>query len=354
MHNRIDIDFLKQHDLILFEAISGSQAYGLATPESDTDIKGVFYLPKEMLYANEYIAQVNNESNDIVYYEIGKYIELLCKNNPNILELLCTPESFILYQHPLMNLVKPDDFLSRLAKETFAGYAMTQIKKAKGLNKKFNNPVGEKRLTVLDFCFILSGNNTVPVSDWLMKEHKQQEYCGLSRINHTKGLYALYYDENGSYDGILKEESSNEVSCSSMEKDAERIAYLFFNQEAYSAHCKNYAEYWAWVDKRNESRYKGSHDHGKGYDAKNMMHTIRLLQEAKELFESGTLNVTRPNRDELLSIKQGEHTYTSLLEHAEILMFEIQSASKQSRLRAEPDALKARQLLIEIREALYK
>ncbi|KES14222.1 putative nucleotidyltransferase, partial [Gilliamella apicola SCGC AB-598-I20] len=82
------IDDLKRQNLILFEVISGSRAFGLATETSDTDIKGVFYLPKEKFYGLEYIPQISNASNDIVYYELGRFVELLLKNNPNILEVL--------------------------------------------------------------------------------------------------------------------------------------------------------------------------------------------------------------------------------------------------------------------------
>ena len=32
---------------IVYECLSGSHAYGLATPESDIDIKGVFILPED-------------------------------------------------------------------------------------------------------------------------------------------------------------------------------------------------------------------------------------------------------------------------------------------------------------------
>ena len=63
------INELKNKNLIVYEAISGSKAYGLDTPESDTDIKGVFILPKNEYYGLEYIEQVNNSSNDIVYYD---------------------------------------------------------------------------------------------------------------------------------------------------------------------------------------------------------------------------------------------------------------------------------------------
>ena len=46
----LTIEDLKAQNLILFECISGSRAYGLDTPTSDTDIKGVFYLPKERFF----------------------------------------------------------------------------------------------------------------------------------------------------------------------------------------------------------------------------------------------------------------------------------------------------------------
>ena len=73
----LTIEDLHTQNLLLLEAVSGSRAYGLATPESDTDIKGVFYLPKSMFYGMEYIPQISNETNDIVYYELGRFIELL-------------------------------------------------------------------------------------------------------------------------------------------------------------------------------------------------------------------------------------------------------------------------------------
>ena len=134
------IEGMKQQDLLLLECISGSGAYGLATPDSDTDIKGVFYLPKAQFYGLNYVLLVSNESNDIVYYELGQFIELLAKNNPNILELLATPDNCVLYQHPLMDQLKAKLFLFRRCEQTFGSYAMTQIKKARGLNKKILNP----------------------------------------------------------------------------------------------------------------------------------------------------------------------------------------------------------------------
>ena len=48
------IDDLKGKGLVILECISGSRAYGLETPTSDTDIKGVFLLPKEDYYGLDY------------------------------------------------------------------------------------------------------------------------------------------------------------------------------------------------------------------------------------------------------------------------------------------------------------
>ena len=349
------ISDIKEKGLLLFECISGSKAYGLHTEKSDTDIKGVFYLPKEQFYGLNYIAQVNNHSNDEVYYELGRFTELLIKNNPNILELLATPDDCVLYRHPIMNRFSINMFLSKLCKETFAGYAITQIKKARGYKKKMINPVDKERKTVLAFCFIVTAHSSIPLQEWLANNNLVQERCGLTGIPHAKGLYALFYDEKGmhQYKGIVTGELANEVCLSSIPKGEQATAYLFFNKENYSSYCKDYKEYWEWVDKRNEDRYLGNAEHGKGYDAKNMMHTIRLLQVAKEILEDGRLLVKRPNREELLSIKTGQFQYNELLAKANALMESIEAAYSTSTLPDAPDAKHIEAVLVQMRNELY-
>lgn len=255
-----------------------------------------------------------------------------------------------------MDKFRIEDFLSLLCKETFAGYALTQVKKAQGYNKKIVNPVEKERKSVLDFCYITESHSSVPVKQWLHQHCYLQERCGLAAIPHTKGLYALFYDEAGKkgYRGIIGGESSNEVSTSSITKGERQLAYLFFGLEAYSSYCKSYREYWEWVDKRNDQRYSGNMAHGKNYDAKNMMHTIRLLQVALEIVDEGKLNIYRPNREELLAIKNGNFSYEELLAKADDLMQQIEDAALISPLPAEPDKTKAERTLVEIREALYQ
>jgi len=212
------IDDLKAQNLILLEVISGSRAFGLDTLMSDIDIKGVFYLPKIQFYGLNYIPQISNETNDIVYYELGRFVELLLKSNPNVLEVLASAPECILYQHPLMKLLPLDLFLSKQTKQTFAHYAVSQIKKAKGLNKKINNPVEVKRKTVLDFCYIIDGAQTFLLNVWLEKNQFNQQLCGLVRIPHGRDLYALFYDASSTkgYHGIIQHVDSTELCVSSI------------------------------------------------------------------------------------------------------------------------------------------
>ncbi len=274
------IDDLKRKNLIILECISGSKAYGLDTVESDTDIKGVFLLPKKDYYGLNYIPQINNPSNDIVYYELRRFMELLSVNNPNILELLNTPKSAVLYKHVYLEKINSTLILSKLCKNTFGKFALSQIKKARGLKKKIVNPISKERKSLLSFCYINHQKGSIPLLAFLERNNWTQNNCGLINIAHMKNIYGFYYAENLGYKGIIKNEESNDISLSSIPKDESQKAVLYFNKKGYSIYCKEYKEYWEWVENRNQTRYKNTMSHGKNYDAKNMMHTFRLLEMA--------------------------------------------------------------------------
>jgi predicted nucleotidyltransferase len=185
---KLTIDWIKNNGLLIFEVISGSKSYGLDTATSDTDVKGVFVLPKNMFYGLEYTAQVNNETNDIVYYELKRFMELLGKSNPNILEMLNVPEHCILHKNPVMDLLRPGLFVSKQCEQSFANYAFTQIKKAYGLEKKIVNPVEEERKSVLDFCFVYEDKEAIALEKYLKakrpgsKQHGPGSHSAFKRL----------------------------------------------------------------------------------------------------------------------------------------------------------------------------
>ena len=346
---------LHQQNLILLEAVSGSRAYGLATPESDTDIKGVFYLPRSLFYGLNYIPQISNETNDVVYYELGRFIELLLQSNPNTLELLASPADCVRIRHPLMDAFKAPWFVSKTCCQTFAGYAYGQIKKARGLNKKIVNPLPQEKKTVLDFCHIVQGAATIPLHVWLAANGWVQESVGLSNISHARHLYAVFYDADGSaaYRGIMQKSDANNLLLSSIPLNQPPLAYLSFNQDGYSSYCREYASYWKWVAERNEVRYAGTQQHGQNYDAKNMMHTFRLLEMARDIAVYGEIRVRRPNRADLLAIKQGKFAYDALTLRAEALMQEVNAAFESALLPETPNSAAALSALLAVREQLY-
>lgn len=351
---QLTIDDIKNNGWLILEAVSGSKAYGLDTASSDTDIKGVFMLPKDLFYGLEYTAQVNNETNDIVYYELKRFVELLLKNNPNMLELLCSPVNAVLHKHPVMDLLKPEMFVSKLCEQTFANYAFTQIKKAFGLEKKIMQPMSKERKSVLDFCFVYEGSYAKPLKEYFEANKLAYENAGLAAITHLRDCYNLFYSEVHSYAGITKKETANDVCLSSILKGEQPTAMLYFNKDGYSAYCRQYLEYWDWVEKRNENRYNKTMQHGKKYDAKNMMHVFRLLLVAKEIAVEGKVNVFRKDRDFLLAIKKGKFEYDELVEKATRLKDELPGLYQQADLIDEPDRELIEETLIKMRRMYYR
>lgn len=336
----------------LLEVVSGSRAYGTHTPESDTDLKGVFVQPLEQWFGLDRVEQINNDSNDIAFYELGRFGELLVKNNPNLLEMLFTPGDCIVFRHPLMDLFTPQMVLSKLCCESFAGYAVMQIRKARGLNKKIVNPQPDVRKGILDFCYILEGQGSVPVQTWLERRGLRQHDCGLTAVPHARDSFALYHGAAGEYAGLAHPDATD-VRLSRVEHNAAPLAWMIYNKDGYKKHCKDWREYQEWVTGRNESRFAGTLAHGQGYDAKNLMHTFRLLDTAEEIAVHRRLTVRTPNRAWLLRVKAGEFAYEELLAQAEERIARIQELYAKSDLPDAPDRRAVEETLVRIRSAWY-
>ena len=343
---------------VLLSALSGSHAYGLNTPQSDRDVRGVFIFPQKKLYGLNYTEQVADDKNDIIYYELGRFVELLIKNNPNILELLAVSEDCILERHPIMGLLKPEFFLSKLCKFTFAGYAREQIKKAWSLNKKILNPMEERRKGILEFCYLVKGNGSTPLLDWLAEKNFHQEDCGLVKIANMHDIYAVFHSsqfaDKEHFRGIINHEDSQAMRLSAIPKGQDPLAILHYNKDGYSVYCKQYLEYWDWVKKRNQHRYESTVEHGKNYDAKNMMHTFRLLHMAEEIARDGQIKVRRTeDKDFLFKIRKGEFYYQDLVTLAEEKLLTIDSLFDSCALPEKPDYDRMQDLLVAMREELY-
>lgn len=342
------IEDLRREGSIIYECLSGSRAYGLDTPESDTDVKGVFVLPEEGFFGFDYVEQVSSEKNDVVFYELRKYLLLLAKNNPSAIELMCSPPETVVARDPLIGLIDPDRVVSRLCRDSFAGYALSQVKRAKGLNKKISHPEAGLAPRVADFCLVLDGARSLPVERWLRDRGLEEKDCGLAALPRVKDGYALFHRDDAAdgsdFGGLFRYggtgESAREpqdVRLSSVPKGMEPRAYLFFNRDEYSLRWREHREYRGWETSRNEVRYRQTLGHGGGYDAKNMMHTFRLIRMAGEIARTGRPDVRRRDREELLAIKNGTYRYEELLEMASREIMTVYEAFAACALPEAPD-----------------
>jgi predicted nucleotidyltransferase len=346
------LDRVRQHDVLLLDTVAGSHAYGTAITGSDEDRRGVFAAPRSFVFGLDAIEQVADERSDQVYYELGHFVALLLKNNPNALELLAMPDDCIRHRHPLFEWLKPEVFLSKLCAKTFGEYAMGQIRKARGLNKKIVNPEPEQRRAMLEFCHVPEGQGSTPVVDWLAARGIAPRECGLTAVQHAAGMFAIYHHPGGELRGIVSPKDPDTLIFSSVPMEAMPLGWMHFNRDAFQAHCKAHREYWEWVGQRNEERYATNASHGRGYDSKNLMHTLRLLDMAGEIAAEGVLRIRRPNRDYLLRVRSGEFAYEDLVAKAEEQLAEVQAAFERCPLPDHPDREQVNTMLVEIREAM--
>jgi predicted nucleotidyltransferase len=343
------LERVRREDVLVFDTVAGSHAYGTAIDGSDEDRRGVFIATQGLMMGLDFIEQVSDERSDQVYYELGRFMDLCLKNNPNALELLAMPDDCVRFRHPVFGKLQPSVFLSKLCEKTFGEYAMGQIRKARGLNKKIVNPQPEKRHAMLSFCHVPDGQGSVPVLDWLAVRGIEPADCGLTAVRNAAAMFAIYHSPESSYRGLVSPKDPDALVFSSVPKDAAPLAWMHFNEDAFKAHCKAHREYWTWVADRNEERFATNASHGKGYDSKNLMHTLRLLEMAGEIARDGVLRVRRPNRDFLLQVRAGEFSYEWLVNRAEELHAGLADAYAKSDLPDAPDRERINALLATMR-----
>ena len=389
------INFIEQKlpgAIPLLIVIRGSHAYGTNIETSDTDYSGIFVQSEDDILGNKYIEQINDDKNDTVIYEVRRFLELVSKNNPTVLELLNTPEDCILYKDPNFDIIleNRNKFITKICSNSFGGYAKMQIQKSKGQNKKQNWEKDKvTRKEVLDFVYVIEGEKSIPWKEWNKDDNEfEEKFCGIVNVSNARDLYAVYYDsvarnmfsENVSeqsretlkkhmkdrgnpmgfgYKGLVKTNEginsteSNALRLSSIPKGETSICNIIYNKDAYTQHCNDYKSYQTWLNERNESRWVDVNSHGQKIDGKNMMHCKRLIQMSREIAEGKGIIVRRENAKELISIRKGEIDLQTLIDSVELEIVEIDKLFINSKLPDSVDNNFIHELIVKIRKQLY-
>ena len=410
------IEEIKKDNRLLYQYIAGSKLYHCDEPESDTDTKGLFIAKPEELYGlgfdkqfrdrykgilDLFTGQIGDDKSDNVIYELGKYMGMLLSSNANVLESLFVPREMMLFQ-PHMCLeplfANRDQFITNACFKPFVQYAIEQIKKARGLNKKIVNPVTE-RLTPYDFAYTFYQQGSTKIRNWLANRGLKQEFCGLVHIPNMHDTYGVYYDwgahfeaegiktvedfrrhlsydfaesfykfmegdeseyrwfENNKevkhYRGMCLE-NSTDMRGSSVSKGERPLCHMVYNESGFKDHCKKYKEYKDWEKNRNPRRYESNLN--KNYDSKNMYHSIRLVRMGKEIAQGNGIILDRReagDRDFIMDVRHHKFEYDELMEIITKEEKELNDAIAKSALPNEIDANVVNDILIDIRKRYY-
>ena len=303
----------------------GSHAYGLNTPTSDIDIKGVCIEPREyhlgFMHVFEQYERMNNVYGgdlpslqslkgtevDLVVYSLKKFARLAADCNPNIIEVLHVADEDVLHINRWGETLRAhkDEFLSKKAKFTFAGYAHAQLKRIKTHKA------------------------------WLLDPPKappNRKDFGLSETTKVS------QSELGAFEAAVKDGIEIELP-----KD---VLTLFTREKQYQAAKLHWDQYQNWVKTRNAKRAELEAKFG--YDTKHGMHLLRLMRMCREIMLTGKVVVKRPDREELLAIRFGGMSYEELIQEAENLEAECEELYESSPLPRTPDREKLDRLIIEM------
>jgi len=183
---------------IILEGVVGSKAYGLDTPESDTDIKGIFMYPiDDMLSLTRGNDTVNRHNPDIEYHEIKKYIRLALKSNPTILELLYLEDYLKLTKEGEMLIDIRDSFLSKDIFNSYGNYALNQAKKLYKLYKSGKEHVRHKKHARHCFKLLHQGGELLKTGSLTVRLDDPDMFfnIGEMEINDLMKTFSQKYDE---------------------------------------------------------------------------------------------------------------------------------------------------------------
>ena len=304
---------------VLVKCIAGSHLFGLNTPTSDKDYKGVYMPEPKDIILNKIKNSINKSTNptgskngaddiDSEFYSFNKFIKMLQEGQTVALELLFTPEHQILEKSELWDklVASREQFLHKRV-TAFIGYAKQQADKygirgsrmnamkaaVELLNADFDDktPLSEIRDSVEIFVKFNEHTDIIQIPANKNMQNSlvdHWEICGrkfdfTNKINHVRGILQKIYSGYG--------ERSKQAAANN------------------------------------------------GIDWKAVSHAVRVCAQGIELLENHkiTLPLEEPHRSLILDIKQGKLHFDIVRPIVEDYMNKLTNAVETSTLPDVPD-----------------
>jgi len=308
----------------------GSQLYGTATPNSDTDYKGIFLPTKEQILLQKIPKHIKADSKttkeegvkntkddvDIELYSLNYFIDLCLKGETIGIDMLHCPDDKIVYANPdeyTQNIwwlgirQNREKFYTNNLKG-FVGYCRKQAAKY-GIK---GSRISDAR-RVLNFLEKSLKNYNVLNNDWYSSPPIGSYWGELPKGEH------IYFVKGGKKDS---EEEFYQVCGKKLQKTS-KIPYCVDILERFISQYGHRA----LLAEKNE-----------GLDWKAISHAMRYGLQIKELFETGDIKMPLEDADYLRKIKKGELNYLQdVAPVLESLMDVIEELNKKTSLPSKPN-----------------
>lgn len=361
---------------LIYVTLHGSQAYGLNTEYSDTDVKGIIIPPRsvqehlfhgfEQVENSPFIEKEfdelrnpNNPKYESTIYSLRKFFKLAADVNPNVIELLYTDKEDQMWIRPSMDklMENRDKFLSSKAKFTFTGYAVAQLARINRHRKWIENPVTElpKRSDYGLPEEIPVGVGEVQtriqkvIDSWSFAEYGLDDLARNELKDKVFEVINHVSDKTLSWDNWPEEYWTGALKKLQSELNLrEEVIAVITKENEYRKALNNYKSYLTWEKSRNperkalEAKYK--------YDVKHAMHLVRLLNMGHEVLTQGKIIVKRPDRELLMEVRNGGWTYDKVIEYSEEMKTKIEEAYINTSLPRSVDHIYLNNLYHEIYE----
>ena len=228
-----------KHNVKIIMAVdNGSNAYGSASPNSDIDLRFLYVETIESylrLGREKDVIEIIDEENNIEYkgFSLDKFMKLLSKSNPSILEWLNSPINY-LENSKYENITKE---IKKLSLEYFStkrclfhytGNALTDFKKM--LNGNASTKIQ------IDLKKFLSVFRHLLVSEYIIRENKYPETTDLAYliIQSKKFKELKVIDSDLTYREFLIK--ALEIKKNFIPDETNKKPYLIMNGKEYNFH----------------------------------------------------------------------------------------------------------------------
>ena len=343
----------------IYRVVHGSHAYGLATPESDLDEKGICIEPLDhhigFLHRFEQQERMANKGHhcDSVVYSLKKFVKLAVDANPNIIEVLWVDDehvrsidSFGQHLRDIREL-----FVSKKARFTFASYAHSQIKRIETHRRWLLHPPTHKpsraEFDLPEHPIIPTGQ--LQTAQALVQKHLDRwQFNDMSQIDPPMRTLIQATLAEMLAEAQVGADERYRATCRFLGFD-ENFLELLSRERRYRQASDEWTNHQNWLKNRNPKRAAGERE--SGYDLKHASQCLRLMRMCKEILAGKGVLVDRRSIDaeELIAIKMhGAMKYEDLLAEVERLNTECDELYRTSSLKHEPDRRRIDDIVVQL------